>query len=129
MRQTDPGVAALTLHSRQSGAKGSGCHVCLFMTSFRTLIYPFFAFVFQNKQNVLAKQIDLRGKEPEKGVLMSHTIADLRIPLAYEVRLAPITTYSTGDYISRTIQYSERGFHIFILHSSSRRQKVCLCDL
>lgn len=78
---------------------------------------------------MLAKQIDLRGKEPEKGVLMSHTIADLRIPLAYEVRLAPITTYSTGDYISRTIQYSERGFHIFILHSSSRRQKVILCDL
>uniref|UniRef100_H3CGE1 MAM domain containing glycosylphosphatidylinositol anchor 1 n=1 Tax=Tetraodon nigroviridis TaxID=99883 RepID=H3CGE1_TETNG len=64
--------------------------------------------VFQNKQNVFAKQIDLRGKEPEKGVLMSHTISDLRIPLAYEVRLAPITTYSTGDYISRTIQYSER---------------------
>uniref|UniRef100_A0A674P740 MAM domain containing glycosylphosphatidylinositol anchor 1 n=1 Tax=Takifugu rubripes TaxID=31033 RepID=A0A674P740_TAKRU len=47
------------------------------------------------------------GKEPEKGVLMSHTISDLKIPLAYEVRLAPITTYCTGDYISRTIQYSE----------------------
>ena len=56
----------------------------------------------------MSKQIDLRGKEPEKGVLMSHTISDLRIPLSYEVRLAPITTYSTGDYVSRIIQYSER---------------------
>lgn len=73
--------------------------------------YISFVYVFQNKQNVFAKQIDLRGKEPEKGVLMSHTISDLRIPLAYEVRLAPITTYSTGDYISRTIQYSERVCH------------------
>lgn len=54
------------------------------------------------------KQIDLKGKEPEKGVLLSHTISDLRIPLSYEVRLAPVTTYSTGDYISRIIQYSER---------------------
>uniref|UniRef100_A0A8D3A094 MAM domain-containing glycosylphosphatidylinositol anchor protein 1 n=1 Tax=Scophthalmus maximus TaxID=52904 RepID=A0A8D3A094_SCOMX len=45
--------------------------------------------------------------KPEKGVLLSHTISDLRIPLSYEVRLAPITTYSTGDYISRIIQYSE----------------------
>ncbi|KAI4829742.1 hypothetical protein KUCAC02_001415, partial [Chaenocephalus aceratus] len=60
-----------------------------------------------NKQNVLSKQIDLKGKEPEKGVLLSHTISDLRIPLSYEVRLAPITTYSTGEYASRTIQYSE----------------------
>lgn len=56
----------------------------------------------------MSKQIDLKGKEPEKGVLLSHTISDLRIPLSYEVRLAPITTYSTGDYISRIIQYSER---------------------
>lgn len=54
------------------------------------------------------KQIDLRSKEPEKGVLLSHTISDLRIPISYEVRLAPITTYSTGDYVSRIIQYSER---------------------
>ena len=53
-------------------------------------------------------QIDLKGKEPEKGVLMSHTITDLRIPLSYEVRLAPITTYRTGEYVSRIIQYSER---------------------
>lgn len=83
----------------------------MFMTYFTTLICHLF-FVFQNKQNVLAKQIDLRGKEPEKGVLMSHTISDLRIPLAYEVRLAPITTYITGEYISRTIQYSERVCHI-----------------
>ena len=74
--------------------------------------YILLVFAFQNKQNVFAKQIDLRGKEPEKGVLMSHTISDLRIPLAYEVRLAPITTYSTGDYISRTIQYSERECQI-----------------
>lgn len=65
----------------------------------------------QNKQNLLSKQIDLKGKEPESGVLISHTISDLRIPLSYEVRLAPITTYSTGDYISRIIQYSERKAH------------------
>ncbi|TNM90680.1 hypothetical protein fugu_002969 [Takifugu bimaculatus] len=70
-------------------------------------IIGFWLIVRKNKQNVLLKQIDLRGKEPEKGVLMSHTISDLKIPLAYEVRLAPITTYCTGDYISRTIQYSE----------------------
>uniref|UniRef100_A0A673BWU4 MAM domain containing glycosylphosphatidylinositol anchor 1 n=1 Tax=Sphaeramia orbicularis TaxID=375764 RepID=A0A673BWU4_9TELE len=48
-----------------------------------------------------------KSKEPEKGVLLSYTISDLRIPLSYEVRLAPVTTYSRGDYISRTIQYSE----------------------
>uniref|UniRef100_A0AAQ6AII5 MAM domain containing glycosylphosphatidylinositol anchor 1 n=1 Tax=Amphiprion ocellaris TaxID=80972 RepID=A0AAQ6AII5_AMPOC len=48
------------------------------------------------------------GSIPDKkGVLMSHTISDLRIPLSYEVRLAPVTTYSTGDYVSRIIQYSE----------------------
>lgn len=58
--------------------------------------------------NVLSKQIDVRGKVPEKGMLMSHTISDLKIPLSYEVRLAPITTYSTGDYTSRIIQYTER---------------------
>ena len=58
------------------------------------------------KQNLMSKQIDM--KEPVKGVLMSYPLMDLRIPLSYEVRLAPITTYSTGDYVSRTIQYSER---------------------
>ncbi|KAM4602816.1 MAM domain-containing glycosylphosphatidylinositol anchor protein 1 [Polymixia lowei] len=63
--------------------------------------------VRKNKQNILSKQIDLKGKEPVKGVLLSNTISDLRIPLSYEVRLAPITTYSTGDYVSRIIQYSE----------------------
>uniref|UniRef100_A0A3Q2X4C2 MAM domain containing glycosylphosphatidylinositol anchor 1 n=1 Tax=Haplochromis burtoni TaxID=8153 RepID=A0A3Q2X4C2_HAPBU len=47
-------------------------------------------------------------KAPEKGVLMSYAVSDLKIPLSYEVRLAPITTYSTGDYVSRIIQYSER---------------------
>ena len=62
----------------------------------------------QNKQNLLSKQIDLKGVEPVKGVLQSYAIPDLRIPLSYEVRLAPITTYSIGDYVSRTIQYSER---------------------
>lgn len=62
----------------------------------------------QNKQNLLSKQIDLKGKTPEKGVLMSYAVSDLKIPLSYEVRLAPITTYSTGDYVSRIIQYSER---------------------
>uniref|UniRef100_A0A668ANX9 MAM domain containing glycosylphosphatidylinositol anchor 1 n=1 Tax=Myripristis murdjan TaxID=586833 RepID=A0A668ANX9_9TELE len=44
---------------------------------------------------------------PVKGVLLSYAIPDLRIPLSYEVRLAPVTTYSTGDYVSRIIQYSE----------------------
>uniref|UniRef100_A0A669ELE5 MAM domain containing glycosylphosphatidylinositol anchor 1 n=1 Tax=Oreochromis niloticus TaxID=8128 RepID=A0A669ELE5_ORENI len=63
--------------------------------------------VRKNKQNLLSKQIDLKGKAPEKGVLMSYTVSDLKIPLSYEVRLAPITTYSTGDYVSRIIQYSE----------------------
>ncbi|XP_037345321.2 MAM domain-containing glycosylphosphatidylinositol anchor protein 1 isoform X1 [Pungitius pungitius] len=63
--------------------------------------------VRKNKQNVLWKQIDLKGKEPEQGVLISHTISDLKIPLSYEVRLSPITTYSTGDFVSRIIQYSE----------------------
>uniref|UniRef100_A0A4W5MF35 MAM domain containing glycosylphosphatidylinositol anchor 1 n=1 Tax=Hucho hucho TaxID=62062 RepID=A0A4W5MF35_9TELE len=50
-------------------------------------------------------QID--KKEPVKGGLMSYTLTDLKIPVSYEIRLAPITTYSTGDYVSRTIQYSE----------------------
>ncbi|XP_071756180.1 MAM domain-containing glycosylphosphatidylinositol anchor protein 1 [Centroberyx gerrardi] len=62
---------------------------------------------YTHTHNLLSKQIDLKGVEPVKGVLMSHAISDLRIPLSYEVRLAPITTYSTGDYISRIIQYSE----------------------
>ena len=62
-----------------------------------------------SKQSVLSKQIDLKGVEPVKGVLLSYVITDLRIPGSYEVRLAPITTYSTGDYITRIIQYSERA--------------------
>ncbi|KAM7423853.1 hypothetical protein PAMA_000289 [Pampus argenteus] len=70
-------------------------------------IIGYWIIVRKNKQNLLKGQIDLKGKEPEKGVLMSHVIPDLRIPLSYEVRLAPITTYSTGDYVSRIIQYSE----------------------
>lgn len=60
---------------------------------------------------------------------MSHTISDLRIPLAYEVRLAPITTYSTGDYISRTIQYSERVFvfsRVYVDSLSSNRKYAFL---
>ncbi|XP_077568709.1 MAM domain-containing glycosylphosphatidylinositol anchor protein 1 isoform X1 [Stigmatopora nigra] len=61
----------------------------------------------KNKQNLMWKQIDLKGKEPEIGALMSYTIPDLRIPLSYEVRLAPITNYSPGEFVSRTIQYSE----------------------
>uniref|UniRef100_A0A3Q3DKG7 MAM domain containing glycosylphosphatidylinositol anchor 1 n=1 Tax=Hippocampus comes TaxID=109280 RepID=A0A3Q3DKG7_HIPCM len=61
------------------------------------------ATAIQNKQDVLSKHIEIKSKEPEKGVLMSYTIPDLRIPLSYEVRLAPITTYSTGEYVSRTI--------------------------
>ncbi|XP_024911228.1 MAM domain-containing glycosylphosphatidylinositol anchor protein 1 isoform X1 [Cynoglossus semilaevis] len=63
--------------------------------------------VRKNKLNQLVKQIDLRGKEPEKGVLMTYTIPDLQIPVSYEVRLSPITTFSTGDYVTRIIQYSE----------------------
>lgn len=59
-----------------------------------------------NQVNMFSKQID--KKEPVKGGLMSYTLTDLKIPVSYEIRLAPITTYSTGDYVSRTIQYSER---------------------
>lgn len=62
--------------------------------------------VRKNKQNLLSQQIN-QAKELEKGVLVSYTIKNLTIPLSYEVRLAPITTYSTGDYVSRIIQYSE----------------------
>lgn len=59
-------------------------------------------------QKVMSKQINTR--EPVKGVLMSHTIMDLRIPLSYEVGLTPITAFGTGDTVTRTIQYSERKF-------------------
>uniref|UniRef100_A0A4W5QR48 MAM domain containing glycosylphosphatidylinositol anchor 1 n=1 Tax=Hucho hucho TaxID=62062 RepID=A0A4W5QR48_9TELE len=58
-----------------------------------------------NQMNLFSKQID--KKEPVKGGLMSYILTDLKIPLSYEIRLAPITTYSTGDYVSRTIKYSE----------------------
>nr|XP_057945716.1 MAM domain-containing glycosylphosphatidylinositol anchor protein 1 isoform X1 [Doryrhamphus excisus]XP_057945717.1 MAM domain-containing glycosylphosphatidylinositol anchor protein 1 isoform X1 [Doryrhamphus excisus] len=70
-------------------------------------IIGYWIIVRKNKQNLLSKQIALKGKEPEKGVLMSYIIPDLRIPLSYEVQLSPITTYSTGEYVSRIIQYSE----------------------
>lgn len=75
-------------------------------------MYVYLPVLIQNKQSLQSKHINLKGREPEKGVLLSHTISDLRIPLSYEVRLAPITTYSTGDYISRIIQYSERKTHL-----------------
>uniref|UniRef100_A0A673JLW2 MAM domain containing glycosylphosphatidylinositol anchor 1 n=1 Tax=Sinocyclocheilus rhinocerous TaxID=307959 RepID=A0A673JLW2_9TELE len=61
--------------------------------------------VQQNRQTVLSKQITT--KEPVKGVLMSYTLTDLRIPLSYEVSLTPITSYGTGNTVTRTIQYSE----------------------
>ncbi|XP_072533520.1 MAM domain-containing glycosylphosphatidylinositol anchor protein 1 isoform X2 [Salminus brasiliensis] len=61
--------------------------------------------VQQRGQKVLSKQINT--KEPIKGVLMSYMITDLRIPLSYEVGLTPITTFGTGDTVTRTIQYSE----------------------
>ncbi|XP_035387783.1 MAM domain-containing glycosylphosphatidylinositol anchor protein 1 isoform X3 [Electrophorus electricus] len=54
---------------------------------------------------VLSKQITTR--DPVKGVLMSYTIMDLRVPLSYHVGLMPITTFGTGDNIIRTIHYSE----------------------
>uniref|UniRef100_A0A8C7FE08 MAM domain containing glycosylphosphatidylinositol anchor 1 n=1 Tax=Oncorhynchus kisutch TaxID=8019 RepID=A0A8C7FE08_ONCKI len=57
-----------------------------------------------NQMNLFSKQID---KEPVKGGLMSYILTDLKILLSYEISLAPITTYSTGDYVSRTIKYSE----------------------
>ncbi len=47
-------------------------------------------------------------KEPVKGVLMSYTLMDLRIPVSYEVSLTPITSFGTGNTVTRTIQYSER---------------------
>ncbi len=61
---------------------------------------------FQNRQTILSKQITT--KEPVKGVLMSYTLTDLRIPLSYEVSLAPISSFGTGNTVTRTIQYSER---------------------
>ncbi|XP_017550923.1 MAM domain-containing glycosylphosphatidylinositol anchor protein 1 [Pygocentrus nattereri] len=61
--------------------------------------------VQQMGQKVLSKQINTR--EPVKGVLMSYTIMDLRIPLSYEVGLTPITSFAAGDTVTRTIQYSE----------------------
>ncbi|KAM6981032.1 MAM domain-containing glycosylphosphatidylinositol anchor protein 1 [Aplochiton taeniatus] len=60
-----------------------------------------------SKEIVMSKQFDLKGNDPVKGVLISYLLTDLRIPLSYEVGLSPITTYSSGDYISRIIQYSE----------------------
>ncbi|KAM9476806.1 MAM domain-containing glycosylphosphatidylinositol anchor protein 1 isoform 1-T2 [Clarias gariepinus] len=61
--------------------------------------------VQQMGQKVMSKQINTR--EPVKGVLMSYTITDLRIPVSYEVGLTPITAFGTGDTVTRTIQYSE----------------------
>uniref|UniRef100_A0A8C1UFW2 MAM domain containing glycosylphosphatidylinositol anchor 1 n=1 Tax=Cyprinus carpio TaxID=7962 RepID=A0A8C1UFW2_CYPCA len=61
--------------------------------------------VQQNRQTVLSKQITT--KEPVKGVLMSYTLTDLRIPLSYEVSLTPITSFGTGNTVTRSIQYSE----------------------
>ncbi|KAI7805265.1 putative MAM domain-containing glycosylphosphatidylinositol anchor protein 1-like [Triplophysa rosa] len=61
--------------------------------------------VQQNGQKILSKQINT--KEPVKGVLMSYTLTDLRIPVSYEVSLAPITSFVTGDSVTRIIQYSE----------------------
>uniref|UniRef100_A0A672ND15 MAM domain containing glycosylphosphatidylinositol anchor 1 n=1 Tax=Sinocyclocheilus grahami TaxID=75366 RepID=A0A672ND15_SINGR len=61
--------------------------------------------VQQNRQMILSKQITT--KEPVKGVLMSYTLMDLRIPLSYEVSLTPITSFGTGNTVTRTIQYSE----------------------
>ncbi|XP_066569897.1 MAM domain-containing glycosylphosphatidylinositol anchor protein 1 [Amia ocellicauda] len=61
--------------------------------------------VRQKKQTMLSKQVDV--KEPQKGVLLSYTIQDLRIPLSYEVRLIPITMFGQGDAATRIIQYSE----------------------
>ncbi|KAK7912717.1 hypothetical protein WMY93_012928 [Mugilogobius chulae] len=62
--------------------------------------------VRKNKQNLLSKQMDLKGKEPEKGVLLSFAITDLRIPLSYEVRLAPSppTALGTMSVASFSIQ-------------------------
>ncbi|KAK1791027.1 hypothetical protein P4O66_002078 [Electrophorus voltai] len=62
--------------------------------------------VQQRGMKVLSKQITTR--DPVKGVLMSYTIMDLRVPLSYHVGLMPITTFGTGDNIIRTIHYSEQ---------------------
>ncbi|XP_063039818.1 MAM domain-containing glycosylphosphatidylinositol anchor protein 1 [Engraulis encrasicolus] len=45
--------------------------------------------------------------EPQKGVLMSEVLTDLRIALNYEVSLTPIGNYGTGDPVVRIIQFSE----------------------
>ncbi|KAG7237850.1 hypothetical protein INR49_031744, partial [Caranx melampygus] len=90
----------------------AGTSKCTFNVSGHTFLFHHFwpgphLKRVKNKQDLMVKQIDLKGKDPEKGVLLSHTISDLRIPLSYEVRLCPITTYSTGNNVSRIIQYSE----------------------
>ncbi|XP_036399015.1 MAM domain-containing glycosylphosphatidylinositol anchor protein 1 [Megalops cyprinoides] len=59
----------------------------------------------RGKQTVISRQINVN--EPQKGVLMSYTLTDLRIPLSYEVWLTPITSYDQGDTAYRIIQYSE----------------------
>uniref|UniRef100_A0AAY4A6G0 MAM domain-containing glycosylphosphatidylinositol anchor protein 1 n=1 Tax=Denticeps clupeoides TaxID=299321 RepID=A0AAY4A6G0_9TELE len=51
-------------------------------------------------KKVLSRQINV--KEPVKGVLMSYTLTDLRIPLSYEVGLTPITMFGTGDSLTLT---------------------------
>uniref|UniRef100_A0A8C1MXM5 MAM domain containing glycosylphosphatidylinositol anchor 1 n=1 Tax=Cyprinus carpio TaxID=7962 RepID=A0A8C1MXM5_CYPCA len=54
------------------------------------------------------KQTPTDTGKPVKGVLMSYTLTDLRIPLSYEVSLTPITSFGTGNTVTRSIQYSER---------------------
>lgn len=76
--------------------------------NFLRCVYMFVCVCMQMGQKVMSKQINTR--EPMKGVLMSYTLSDLRIPLSYEVGLTPITAFGTGDTVTRTIQYSERKF-------------------
>ncbi|MFT7813414.1 MAM domain-containing glycosylphosphatidylinositol anchor protein 1 [Arapaima gigas] len=61
--------------------------------------------VRQSRRVVLSRQIEV--KEPQSGVLMTYMLTDLRIPLSYEVRLAPISMFGVGDSATRIIQYSE----------------------
>lgn len=61
-------MATLTLHSRQSGAEGSGCHLCLFMTSFRTLIYHFFfRFCFPEQAECVGEADRSQGERTGEG--------------------------------------------------------------
>nr|XP_006126594.1 MAM domain-containing glycosylphosphatidylinositol anchor protein 1 isoform X2 [Pelodiscus sinensis] len=46
-------------------------------------------------------------KKMEKGLLLEHTLHNLKVPQSYEVRLTPFTNFGAGDMAARIIQYLE----------------------